>query len=217
MMKKIRIEVRFTGLFIEDAWEIVKKLNYDLQVSAGGFWDIIPDEEATFAFADGEFVKADKIPKNRRLVASYSGKLLTPLIEPKSRDISDVIYVMNEFYKAGAILTSVDCVKIHFLNVYSPSTAAGVLKLLAEGNMLLLTTLLFPQPLALFSGADIADGLQYNMDAQYMSVVEGIAHNERGRKMLEELISHALRGHTKPGKSSQSWERFDSDSSPDSE
>lgn len=215
-MKKIRIEVRYTGLFIEDAWDIVDKLNCDSPVSAEGYWHIVPDEEAAFAFADGEFVKADKIPKNRRLVASYSGKLLTPLIEPKSRTISDVICVMNEFYKAGAILTSVDCVKIHFLNDgYSPSNAAGVLNRLVGGNMLLLTTLLFPQPLALFSGADIADGL--NMDNQYMSVIEGIIRNERGRKMLEELISHALRGHTNPGKSHQSWERFDSDSSPDSE
>ncbi|MDO4746746.1 MAG: hypothetical protein Q4A70_00140 [Candidatus Saccharibacteria bacterium] len=216
-MKKIRIEVRYTGLFIEDAWDIVDKLNCDSPVSAGGYWNIVPDEEAAFAFADGEFVKADKLPKNKRLVESYTGKPLTPLIEPRSRDISDVTYVMNQFYKAGAILTSVDCIKIHFLNGYSPSTAAGVLNRLVERNVLLLTTLLFPQPLALFWGYNSVEVPQFDASNQYTSVVEGINRNERGRKLLEELISHVLRGHTKPGESSQRWERFYSDSSPDSE
>lgn len=220
-MGKFRVEVRFTGIPVDEARGVLEEVIPRRDVTADGFWHIIEDEDARSAIIDSKLVWRNDgvgLASGGLEISQNAGKLVSPLI--KSGDLSVVVMVMNRLYDAGAVVMSASCVKIHFLKGYSALAAAGIVDRLVKKNELLHTMLFFPRLLApLWTPVrdDNSDEvLQTEIVKHYKEIINGISWDDHNMKLTSELVASLIRGNTMPDKPEVYKARFDADSSPDS-
>jgi len=228
MSKKFAIEVRFTGISVMEANEVLEEMNLNTNISARGFWHILPDEYADRAIIDGELVWRDSPTSSvsNLKVQEYSGKLVTPLMT--TWDYSTmrlVVGVMNLLYEHGAVVISPQCVKVHFLGGFSGTKAETISRKISAGNKLLDTMLFFPSLFAPFwipnRSTDVSRELEVAIYHTYKEIIDGISSNDAGMKIIfNGLVGDLLydQDNMVPEEDLGKYRsRFDRDSSPDSE
>ena len=221
-MGKFRVELRFTGIPVEEAKRVLEEAIPRWEVTADGFWHIIEDEDTRSAIIDGKLVWHNDgvgLTTGGLEVVRNAGKLVSPLI--KVSDLTAVVMVMNKLYDAGAVVMSDGCVKIHFLKRYSPVAAARIVNRLAKKNELLHTMLFFPRLLApLWTPVrddNPDEALQTEIVKHYKEIINGISWDDRNMELTSKLVASLIRGNTIPDKPEVYKTRFDADSSPDSD
>lgn len=210
MRSLFRVEVRFTGITVSAAREILEKMPIDAGVSARGSWEIINDHDATMVMMGNEFYwgqrrrEPSEFPKYE-----YAVKLVTPLISLGSNiELTELRRIMDQLFEAGAVVTSAECIKVHFLmSGFSRKAMGKVLKSILGGNKLLYTVLFFPNLMApvclparyrFDEGNDQFKDLRTEVYKNYRQIIGGIiASDSEGliEKLLWELLREKLFPH----------------------
>ena len=214
-MSKFRIEVRFTGITVEEARETLDSLVLKRHETVDGFWNVLEDETTDKAIVHGKVVWDGKAVSKFK----YAGRIISPLVD--KRGIQEVTDVLNRLYADGAVVMSVDCVKIHFLGRFSQRKARAILKKLVWHNKLLYTVLFFPRLLAPLWTPDREEKQDDTMETfvyyAYKEILDKSCWNVTSVKLLSGVVCDLLKWHTKViARESEGKMRFDSDSSPDS-